>query len=287
VAAHRGLGFVGAPDYTEAPLADTMGTTGIGELVWPVVVAHRGASKVLPENTIAAFEAAVEFGADVVELDVRLTADDQLAVVHDPYILTADGRHEPVHSLTLERVRRLDEARGREERTRIPTLDEALDALSGRAGVDIEIKNLPGEPAYERGRQRIAERVVKLLDEMPFEDPVLISSFNPEAIGRVRELSSGVATGFLFTAALDPRSALALAVGQGHAFVLPQAEAVEAAGEGFVRECRAAGRRIGAWTVDAPARIARLFSLGVDAVATNDPQAAVPIRDAARAGRQP
>src|SRR5438105_1516664 len=72
---------VGAPDYTDGPRADTMGKTGIGELVWPVVVAHRGASAVLPENTVAAFEGAVEVGADLVELDVRFTADDELVVV--------------------------------------------------------------------------------------------------------------------------------------------------------------------------------------------------------------
>ena len=264
-----------------------MGTRGIGELLWPVVVAHRGASAVLPENTIAAFEAAVEAEADVVELDVRFTADDELVVVHDPDILAADGRRDAVHTLTLEQVRRFDAARGRQDRTGTPTLPEALAALSGRVGVDIEIKDLPGEPGHEQGRQRLAEHVVKLLDEMPFEGPVLISSFNPEAIGRVRELSPVATTGFLCTASLDPWSALALAVERGHAFVLPEAGAVEAAGEGFVRACRAAGRRVGAWTVDDPARIARLFSLGVDAVATNDPRAAVPIRDAARAGGQP
>jgi glycerophosphoryl diester phosphodiesterase len=263
-----------------------MGTGGIGELVWPAVVAHRGASAILPENTLAAFDAAVEVGADFVELDVRFTADDELVVLHDSHIRVAGGRREPVHALTLEQIRQLDAVRGREDRTGTPTLREALAALSGHAGVDIEIKHLPGEPGYEHERERLAEHVVKLLDEMPFEGPVLVSSFNPAAIGRVRELSSGAATGFLCTASLDPWSALALAVEGGHAFVLPEVEAVEAAGGGFVQACRAAGTRLGTWTVDEPARIARLFSLGVDAVATNDPQAAVPIREAARAGRQ-
>jgi glycerophosphoryl diester phosphodiesterase len=263
-----------------------MGTRGIGELVWPVVVAHRGASAVFPENTLAAFDAAVDVGADFVELDVRLTADDELVVLHDSDIRAAGGRREPVHALTLKQIRRLDAARGREDPTGTPTLLEALAVLSGRAGVDIEIKNLPGEPGYDHGRERLAERVVKLLDQTPFEGPVLVSSFNPAAIGRVRKLSSGAATGFLCTASLDPWSALALAVAGGHAFVLPEVEAVEAAGEEFVRACRASGTRVGTWTVDEPARIARLFSLGVDAVATNDPQAAIAIREAARAGPQ-
>ena len=73
----------------------------------------------------------------------------------------------------------------------------------------------------------------------------------------------------------------------GHRFVLPQVDAVEAGGPDFARECHEAGVLVGTWTVDDPGRIARLYAMGVDAVATNDPAAAVPVRDAARGGAQP
>jgi glycerophosphoryl diester phosphodiesterase len=264
-----------------------MGTTGIGELLWPVVVAHRGASAESPENTIVAFDSAVRAGADIVELDVRCTLDNHLVVLHDPDVAgTTDGTGS-VRELSLDAVQCLDASGGSGPRVGVPTLAEALTVLSGRAGVDIEIKNIPGEPGYDSGREVVAEQVVKLLDQFAFDGPVLITSFNPATLGRVRDLSPAAVTGFLSTEALDPRSALALAVDHGHAFVLPQAEAVEAAGAPFVRECRAAGVRVGTWTVDHLDRMARLFAMGVDAVATNDPAAAVPVRDAARAGRQP
>jgi glycerophosphoryl diester phosphodiesterase len=264
-----------------------MVNSGIGELVWPVVVAHRGASASTPENTIAAFDAAALAGADIVELDVRCTLDNTLVVLHDPDVSMPDGGRSNVHELTLAELRAIDHGAGRGPELRVPTLAEALAAISGRAGVDIEIKNIPGEPGYDGGRERIAEQVVKALDDFPFDGPLFVSSFHPGSIARVRERSPATVTGFLSTAALDPRSALDLAVGQGHAFVLPPAETVEAAGEEFAAACRAAGTRLGTWTVDDPDRIARLFSMGVDAVATNDPAVAIPLRDAARAAAQP
>jgi glycerophosphoryl diester phosphodiesterase len=264
-----------------------MVNSGIGELVWPVVVAHRGASASLPDNTLGAFEAAVRAGADIVELDVRCTLDNALVVVHDPYLPLSNGHRANVHELTHDDVRRIDAEAGRPPDRRVPTLSEALGVLSARAGVDIEIKNIPGEPGYDGGRERTAEQVVKLLDDIRFDGPVLISSFNPATLARVRERSPSAVTGFLSTASLDPRSALALAVEHGHAFVLPQAEAVESGGRDFTRACRASGIRVGTWTVDEPDRIARFFAMGVDAVATNDPGAAVSPRDAARAAGQP
>src|SRR5918992_2292030 len=99
-----------------------------------MVVAHRGASVEEPENTIAAFEAAIDAGADAVEFDVRMTADGHPVVMHDPDVSrTTDGTG-LVCEVTLEELRRLG----------VPTLEDALGCLSGRAAADIEIKNLPG-----------------------------------------------------------------------------------------------------------------------------------------------
>jgi glycerophosphoryl diester phosphodiesterase len=261
--------------------------TGIGELVWPVVVAHRGASSTFPENTLSAFEGAVHAGADMIELDVRCTLDNALVVRHDSHVPLAGGGASNVHELTLDDLRRGDADEGHDERTRVPTLDEVLQLLNGRIALDIEIKNIPGDPGYDGGREQAAEQVVKLLDQWSFEGPVLITSFNPVAIARVRDLEPALATGFLSPKDADLGSTLREAEEHGHRFVLPQADAVEAGGEGFTRACRDAGVLLGTWTVDDPGRIARLYAMGVDAVATNDPAAAVPVRDEARAGRQP
>src|SRR5581483_10946121 len=118
---------------------------------FPVVVAHRGASATHPENTLPAFEAALAAGAPLVELDVRLSADGVPVVVHDPEVSrTTDGAGW-VHELTLEDLRSLN-AGTADRPAQIPTLDEVLRAVSGRGGVAHEIKNVPGEPPFHRGR---------------------------------------------------------------------------------------------------------------------------------------
>lgn len=246
---------------------------------WPVVVAHRGASTAFPENTLGAFEGAIDAGADVVELDVRLTADGIPVILHDIDVATTTDGAGPVHELTLAEVKRLDASGGRGERAEIPTLHEALRLLSGRCGVDVEVKNLPGEGSFDSPREAAAEATLRALEEVGFDGPVLVSSFNWLSIERVRQLRPDVPTGFLVQAFIDPRAALVYARTRGHAWVLPQAPALYEAGEPFVAEAHRDGVLVGTWTVDDAEAIARLFSWGVDAVASNVPEVAVPVRD--------
>jgi glycerophosphoryl diester phosphodiesterase len=245
---------------------------------FPLVVAHRGASADHPENTLAAFEAAIEVGADVVELDVRLSADGAPVVLHDPDVSAVSNGRGAVHRLALSELKRL-RVQGQE----IPTLQEALETLSGRAGIDIEIKNLPGEEAFDSPREAIVEAVVRALDETAFSGRVLVSSFNWLSIERARALAPGVMTGFLTIAAIDPRAALVYARSRDHGFVLPHVDALLAAGPGFVEEAHRDGLRVGTWTVDEEDRLVSLFEWGVDAIASNVPALAVRAREASRA----
>lgn len=245
----------------------------------PIVVAHRGSSATHTENTLPAFEGAVQAGADMVEVDVRLTSDGVAVILHDLDVSATTDGSGFVHTLTLAQVKGLKAAGGRGPRTEIPTLREALELLSGRAGIDIEIKNLPGEPAFDSPREAAAEQVVGLLHETGFEGMVLVSSFNWLSIERIQELAPAIATGFLTTAAIDPRAALVYARSRGHAYVLPQAPVIYEAGASFVEAAHSAGVLVGTWTVDDPAAIEGLFAMGVDAIVTNDPGVAVPIRN--------
>ena len=242
-------------------------------------MAHRGASSTTPENTLPAFEEAARAGADVVELDVRLTRDRVPVVLHDPDVsATTDGAGQ-VHTLTVEEVKRLD-AGGGGPRVEVPTLEEALRVmdLSG-VGVDLEIKNIPGEEAFDSPDESVLTAVLESLDRVGFAGPVLVSSFNWITIEASRRLAPDIATGFLTVAAIDPRAALDYARQQGHAFVLPHAVAVVDAGGAFVREAHAEGVRVGTWTVDDETTLERMFGWGVDAVASNDPALAVAVRD--------
>lgn len=239
-----------------------------------------------PENTIEAFEAAIAAGADFVELDARLTADGVPVVMHDPDVSRTTNGLGVVHELTLAEVKRLDASGGRGLRTEVPTLREALETLSGRVGVNIEIKNTPGEPAFDSPHEATAGRVVALLEETGYSGDVLVSSFNWLSIERVQELAGWIPTGFLTTAAMDPRAALEYVRTRGHSYVLPQARALVEAGEPFVRDAHQDGIHVGTWTVDDAGEVERLFGLGVDALATNDPAMAVPIRDRVREDRR-
>ena len=247
----------------------------------PLVVAHRGASSTHPENTLEAFEAAIAEGADVVELDVRLTADGVPVVLHDPEVSRSTDGRGFVHELTLAQVKALDAAPGRPERAQIPTLREVLDLVTGRAGADLEIKNIPGEPAYDTPKESIVEAALRELEASAFSGEVIVSSFNWASIARSLELAADVPTGLLTIEAVEAPDALAYALDGGHAWVLPQVGAVLRAGEAFVRAAHEQGVRVGTWVADEEPLLATLFSWGVDAVASNDPRLAVRVRDAA------
>ena len=238
--------------------------------VRPMVVAHRGASLEQPENTIAAFEAAIDAGADAVEFDVRMTADRHAVVMHDPDVSRTTDGSGIVSEMTLDEVVGLG----------IPTLDEALRCLSGRAAVDIEIKNAPDEPGYTPDAEPAVEATLSALDDVGFSGPVIVSSFNPRSIAHSRALRPDVPTGLLTWFDLDADDALAQATGQGHPWVLPFVTKVLEADDGLGDRVRGAGALLGVWIADDPDIARQLFELGADAVATNDPRAIVPVRNA-------
>jgi glycerophosphoryl diester phosphodiesterase len=245
--------------------------SGSVELSRPVIVAHRGASLVHPENTLVAFEAAIAAGADMVELDVRLTSDGVAIVSHDGWVgSAADGPL--VHQLTLAELEARAEPPGS-----IPTLAEVLELVAGGVGIDIEVKNLPDEPSFDSPDESVATEVVRQLEALSgaARREMLVSSFNWLAIERVRALLPDVATGFLTWPSIDPRAAVAYAREHGHTFVLPQVYALMEGGRPAVDAAHAAGLRVGTWAVDDPAGMEQLLGWGVDAIITNDPATAV------------
>jgi glycerophosphoryl diester phosphodiesterase len=245
-----------------------------------LVVAHRGASALEPENTLVALESAARAGADVVELDVRLTSDGVPVILHDPDVAATTDGTGYVHGLTLDQVKRLDASGGRGPRQEIPTLAEALDLLWDHdAAANLEVKNLPGEPAFDSPREGILRSALEALRDSRFEGPVLISSFNWLTIERSKDLAPQIPTGFLTIAPIDPWAALIYVRGRGHDFALPQTPALMGAGEPFVREAHEAGVRVGTWVADDETLLEQLFGWGVDAVASNDPTLAVAVRD--------
>jgi glycerophosphoryl diester phosphodiesterase len=243
--------------------------------MWPAIVAHRGASARHPENTLSAFEAAVEAGVDFVELDVRRCVDGGLAVAHDPTFESDEGGSFAISELTLTELKRL--------RPQTPSLDEVLELLRGRVALQLEIKNVRGEPGYEPAGVTVAHDVVAAMHTHEFAD-AFVASFDGPCLDSVKDCDPQIATGLLFEGSGDLARALETVVGRD-AFLLPEAGALEAAGRAFVEQVHGRGIRICTWEVDDPSAIERLFELGADAVETNDPAVGVAVRDRIRSRR--
>jgi glycerophosphoryl diester phosphodiesterase len=234
----------------------------------PLVIGHRGACGYRPENTFASFQLAAELGANWVELDVHMTHDEQLVVIHDPFLERTTNGQGLVRDHTLAELKRLDagawfgpEFAGQ----RIPTLPELLTWARRRdIAVDIEIKNGPVFYPY------IAEAVVEAVTEAGMLERVLVTSFDHHAVERVRRRSAQVHTGVLYSARLrDP-------VGVAHTV---DAEVLLPHWAYVVREdvqlAHEAGLGYATWATSDPRVLQRLLECGVDAIATDHPDVLV------------
>jgi len=241
---------------------------------FPAIVAHRGAASTHPENTLPSFAAALDLGARIVELDVRRSADGVPVVMHDPSVERTTEGTGFVHELTAEALGRLH-AGTSERPAGVPTLAEVLQLASGRGAVALEIKNIPGEPAYDPERESIVEAALEEVERSRFAGGVLVLSFNPRSIAAAKRIASEIPTGFLTNELVPPRDALAHAVEMGHDLVLPGTRSLLPLGEPFVRQAHDAGVRVGTWTADDPETVRMLLRWGVDAIASNDPAMAL------------
>jgi len=225
------------------------------------VWAHRGARRLAPENTLAAFTRALAVGADGVELDVRRTADDVVVVHHDP---AARGL-----GLLAERTF----AQVRATCPDLPTLDEALAACAG-AVVNVELKCLPGEPDYDPADPIVALVAARLRDRPPAAS-VVLSSFNLDALGQARRLAPALPTGLLTLAGFDPDRALDLVVDGGHAALHPNRRGLGGRRIAALTDrAHERGVRVHVWTVNGAATTRQFAAAGVDAVITDTPDVA-------------
>lgn len=229
----------------------------------PFVIGHRGASGEAPENTMASFELAVKQQADLIEMDVQLTSDGILVVMHDFAIdRTTDG-HGLVKERSLSQMKELDAAArfpGGYQRQSVPTLDEVLDWAHSRVPVAIEIK---GGPIHYPG---IEARVADAVARHSMVDASVVISFDHAVLLRLKRTYPAVATGVLFACA--PVSASGLAMAAHADALLPHWADLSPE---MVEEAHSNGLAISTWAVDEERDMGWVLSMGVDAVATNFP----------------
>jgi glycerophosphoryl diester phosphodiesterase len=240
------------------------------------VIAHRGASGLEPEHTLAAYRRAIEIGADGLECDVRLTRDGVPVCLHDRTVdRTSDGSG-VVSAMTLAELRRLDFGAGRGARAGLLTLDELVEVALD-AGRPLELAIETKHPTRYGGK--VEDAVVEVLRRFGLTGPggragvtARLMSFSIPALGRARRLVPQLPTVQLMDRIPPVRRDGSLADGAGVAG--PSLAGVRRHPT-FVARAHARGHEVHVWTVDDPRDMAYLAELGVDAIITNRPEVAM------------
>ena len=234
------------------------------------ITAHRGASAVAPENTMAAFRAAMEAGATYAELDAQHTRDRRLIVLHDGDVMRMGDDPRKVSELTAAEMAAIDIGRKRDASfagEHPPTLDEVIDLVRGRMKLNIELKYNVPDPG-------LAPAVVELLRREDFLDQVVITSLDYAALKQVESIEPRLVTGHIVTAAIGN-------------VVRTEADFVSLnaarATPSLVRRAHAAGKDVHVWTVNQPEVMLRMIERGVDNIITDDPALLARVTDERKA----
>lgn len=210
-------------------------------------IAHRGAPYFEPENTLRAVKKALEMGADRVEVDVRLSKDEELIVIHDPTVdRTTDGTGQ-VKDMTLNELKKLNAGKGEE----IPTLQEVIEAAKD-AKLVIEMK-IPG----------IEEKILETIHENRLEN-VLITSFYHGSLRKVKILSDNIETGVIFSC--QPLKPERLALDANADAIFPKHKFTD---QNMIKRVHKHDILVYPWTIDNPKTAKELIGLGVDGIVTN------------------
>lgn len=253
----------------------------------PLIIGHRGASAVAPENTMAAFSAAIRAGADGVEFDVHLSSDSVPVIIHDETLKRTGGSNKSVSELSAEELAKTDVgswfSRARQldpelfSSEGIPRLTDLFDLYKNTTGLlYLEMKCRPSQ------RIQCATVCCRVIQEYSMTHRVVMESFDHAAIAAVHEIDRSIRTAALFEPRLtSPRS------------LIPKrlvAQAIEAHANEIalhfrlvtnrlVENAKARGLKVAVWTVDQPAWITRCNDLGIEVLITNEPARMLRARD--------
>ena len=240
-----------------------------------MITAHRGGSGLAPENTLAAFKSGIEQDADALEMDIHMTSDGHLVVVHDPSVARTTGKTVVVETSTLAEIKKLDAAAkyfgkafGSQQ---IPTLEEVLDLNDGKLWLQIEIKMRSDGSRYPD----IESRLLQILEAYEILDRVIIISFDFPTLKTIKVLNPAVLTG-----ALAGKAYLSSVGAKGPDEVVRQ---IKESGADYVGishtylnnslfgSFREAGLGVGVWTVNTIEDMRKYIELGVDFITTDRP----------------
>ncbi len=226
----------------------------------PLIIAHRGASAYVPENTLRAFQRAIEQGAQMIELDLHTTRDGQVVVIHDATLDHTTNLTGRVDQLTLAEIKRADAGQGE----RVPTLAEVLDLTTGKLRLYLEIKN-----------PRAAAPTLQIIRARRCQSEMLLASFDIGLMrqlgNEVRDVELGVILG---SESLNPlvryREAFPWRALRTINYQVLCMQVKLCYGY-LARRVKASGKRLYVWTADSERQFARMIARGVDGIVTNRP----------------
>lgn len=235
----------------------------------PLVIAHRGASLLAPENTMAAFDLADELGAHAIEMDAKLSRDGEVVIMHDSTLDRTTNGSGAVRNQTMMELRTLDAGSHFGESFSgegVPILAKVFDSLAGKILINVELTN------YATPFDRLPEKVISLIAYRGIEDDVLISSFNPIALIRSKRLAPNIPTGLL--ARGSPRLLINRMMRSWIKYDCYH-PAWEQVSQDLIEQERRMGNRTHVWTLNSPEEMINLVKAGVNGVITDDPTLAL------------
>jgi glycerophosphoryl diester phosphodiesterase len=225
------------------------------------IIAHRGAAGRAPENTLASVRQALEDGADWVEIDVQETLDGRIAVIHDSDLMKLAGKELNIWDATLEQLQQVDIGSWFSpefSNERIPSLEDVLETVKGKAGLLIELK-------YYGHDQRLEQRVADIVEQTDMLDSVALMSLKRAGIEKARNLRPDWPYGLLTSKTIGDLSSLQMDF---------LAINMATTSPGLIRRIQKAGKQVYVWTVNDRMSMSRMMSLGVDGIITDEPKLA-------------
>ncbi|MEN6409058.1 MAG: glycerophosphodiester phosphodiesterase family protein [Anaerolineaceae bacterium] len=237
----------------------------------PKIIAHRGACLRAPENTLPAFQMAVEEGADGFELDAKLTRDGEVVVMHDATVdRTTDGSG-AVSEFTLAAFKRLDAGKKFSPTTgsiHPPTLQEVFENTDAHAIINVELTD------YQHPMNRLVERVVETVERCGMENRVFFSSFLPGRLTRVRQLMPEASCALLAMGGIPGELAKTANACLRNPWFNPYWTLIT---DEMIERARKRSQKLMVWTVNDPDEATRLVQRGVMGLITDDPAVLVQV----------
>ncbi len=221
-----------------------------------LVIGHKGASAIAPENTLKAFQKAIELHADYVEFDSHLTKDGEIVIIHDADTFSLTGVHGLIRDKTLKEIKKLNAGEGE----RIPTLQELVAIAKGKIGLQLEIKSTG-----------LLERMVKILRKENLIQNSIVSCFMFDELLKLKEIEPKLKIGFLLPAELVRSRIIKRKIlkceKEGFYAIHPHFNTVD---KELVDFAHTNGLKVNVWTVNDRNSMKKLIQMGVDGIITDD-----------------